>query len=134
MVAEGAVDIAAEPELALYDMAALSVIVEEAGGQFTSLSGQEGPHGGNALSSNARLHDQALALIGELPDETGSREEEPDGDGGSVHDLHAGRPSHPTADWPTRNERYPRCGVERGRLSRASSQGATTSAARSNQP
>ena len=95
LVAEGAVDLAAEPDLELYDMAALSVIVEEAGGQFTSLSGQEGPHGGNALSSNARLHDQALALIGELPDETGSTDAGEHGDGGSVHDLHAGRSQPP---------------------------------------
>ena len=128
-------DLAAEPDLELYDMAALSVIVEEAGGQFTSLSGQEGPHGGNVLSSNARLHDQALALIGELPDETGSREEEPDDDGGSVHDLHAGRPQPPrTADLAYQERALPALRSGAGRLSRASSQGATTSAARSNQP
>ncbi len=45
MVAEGAVDIACEPELALYDMAALVPIVTEAGGRFTSLDGTDGPHG-----------------------------------------------------------------------------------------
>ena len=45
LLAEGAVDIAAEPELELYDMAALDVIVREAGGRFTSLDGTDGPFG-----------------------------------------------------------------------------------------
>lgn len=64
MVAEGAVDIAAEPELNLYDMAALVPIVTEAGGKFTSLAGEDGPHGGNALASNGSLHDDALKYLG----------------------------------------------------------------------
>ena len=45
LLAEGAVDIAAEPELEVYDMAALDVIVREAGGRFTSLDGTDGPLG-----------------------------------------------------------------------------------------
>ncbi|MFL6133112.1 MAG: histidinol-phosphatase, partial [Nocardioidaceae bacterium] len=61
LIAEGAVDLAAEPELELYDMAALDVIVREAGGVFTSLDGEPGPSGENALASNGKLHDQALA-------------------------------------------------------------------------
>ncbi len=64
LVAEGAVDIAAEPTLQLHDMAALVVIVEEAGGRFTSLTGVDGPAGGNALSSNGRLHEAALGIVG----------------------------------------------------------------------
>jgi histidinol-phosphatase len=64
MVAEGAVDIATEPELETYDMAALDVIVREAGGRFTSLDGSEGPWGGNALASNGHLHEAALAFLG----------------------------------------------------------------------
>ena len=44
-LAEGAVDIATEPELELHDMAALEVIVREAGGVFTSLDGEPGPDG-----------------------------------------------------------------------------------------
>ncbi|WP_062516016.1 histidinol-phosphatase [Demequina gelatinilytica] len=63
MVAEGAVDIACEPELALYDMAALVPIVEEAGGRFTGVDGTPGPHGGNALVTNGRLHDEVLARL-----------------------------------------------------------------------
>ncbi|WP_427018551.1 histidinol-phosphatase [Pseudarthrobacter sp. P1] len=60
LVAEGAVDIACEPELNLYDMAALVPIVVEAGGRFTSLDGEEGPFGGNALATNSILHSEVL--------------------------------------------------------------------------
>ena len=68
LLAEGAVDIAAEPELELYDMAALDVIVREAGGRFTSLDGTTGPFGGNALATNGHLHEAALAFLGSVPD------------------------------------------------------------------
>ncbi|MBD2764657.1 histidinol-phosphatase [Kocuria sp. cx-455] len=64
LVAEGAVDIACEPELNFYDMAALVPIVTEAGGQFTSLKGQDGPFGANAIASNGVLHDAALGILG----------------------------------------------------------------------
>jgi len=64
LVAEGAVDIACEPELNLYDMAALVPIVTEAGGRFTSLKGQDGPFGANAIASNGVLHDAALNILG----------------------------------------------------------------------
>ncbi|MCW2132682.1 histidinol-phosphatase [Arthrobacter sp. VKM Ac-2550] len=72
MVAEGAVDIACEPELNLYDMAALVPIVTEAGGRFSSLEGENGPFGGNALATNGTLHDEVLyrlnpALRGQRP-------------------------------------------------------------------
>ncbi len=64
LVAEGAVDIAAEPELGLHDMAALVPVVTEAGGRFTSLAGEEGPHGGNAVATNGHLHEEVLRRIG----------------------------------------------------------------------
>jgi len=50
-------------------MAAPAVIVQEAGGRFTDLAGTPGPNGANALATNGRLHDQTLAVIGELPAE-----------------------------------------------------------------
>jgi len=90
LVAEGAVDLAVEPELEIYDMAALDVIVREAGGAFTSLDGTPGPFGGNALASNGRVHDQALAFLGSLPDD----EDDPDvvpRRSGSVHEISARR-------------------------------------------
>ena len=67
LVAEGAVDAAMEPELELYDMAALVPILTEAGGRFTSLDGVDGPYGGNALASNGLLHDHILASLADRP-------------------------------------------------------------------
>ncbi|HJQ00424.1 MAG TPA: histidinol-phosphatase [Jatrophihabitans sp.] len=67
LVAEGVVDLAAEPELALWDMAALAPIVTEAGGRFTGLDGTPGIHQGNAAASNGRLHDALLAALGSQP-------------------------------------------------------------------
>ena len=64
LLAEGAVDLAVEPELEVYDMAALDVIVREAGGRFSSLDGTDGPFGGNALASNGHLHEAALSFLG----------------------------------------------------------------------
>lgn len=64
LVAEGAADIACEPELALHDMAALVPIVTEAGGRFTSLDGVDGPWGGNAVATNGLLHDAVLEFLG----------------------------------------------------------------------
>ena len=60
MVAEGAVDISCEPEVSLWDLAPLQVIVEEAGGRFSDLSGAARPDGGSVVCSNGLLHDQAL--------------------------------------------------------------------------
>ena len=87
LLAEGAVDIAAEPELALYDMAALVPIVTEAGGTFTSLDGSPGPWGGNALATNSHLHDAALSFLGSLPDGEGDPDW-PSSGPGTVTPLH----------------------------------------------
>ena len=63
LVAEGAVDISAEPDVSLWDLAALQVIVEEAGGRFTSLDGIPTPDGGSVVCSNGHLHDEVLARL-----------------------------------------------------------------------
>jgi histidinol-phosphatase len=65
LVAEGAVDLAAEAELSLWDIAALAPIVTEAGGRFTALDGTDGVHGGNAAASNGLLHSALLAAVGD---------------------------------------------------------------------
>ena len=61
LVAEGAVDIAVEPAVSLWDVAGVQVIVEEAGGRFTDLAGNARPDGGSAVSTNGLLHDEVLA-------------------------------------------------------------------------
>lgn len=63
LVAEGSVDLSTEPELSRWDMAALQVIVEEAGGRFTDLAGERGSGGGSLLASNGLLHDLALPYL-----------------------------------------------------------------------
>ena len=60
LVAEGAVDVAREPSLALWDMAALDIIVREAGGTFTNTAGQDGPFGGSGVSTNGVLHNAVI--------------------------------------------------------------------------
>ncbi|WP_211898734.1 histidinol-phosphatase [Saccharopolyspora erythraea] len=65
LVAEGAIDLAAEPVVNPWDVAAAKVIVEEAGGRFSDLTGQPRYDGGSALSSNGHLHDTALGLLGQ---------------------------------------------------------------------
>lgn len=63
LVAEGAIDLAAEPIVNPWDVAAAQVLVEEAGGTFTDLSGHARYDGGSALSSNGHLHHTALDLL-----------------------------------------------------------------------
>jgi len=63
LVAEGAVDVMVEPELSLWDVAALVPIVTEAGGTFTDLDGKPGPAGGSAVATNGRLHSDVLAKL-----------------------------------------------------------------------
>ncbi|MDQ6746853.1 MAG: histidinol phosphatase [Candidatus Dormibacteraeota bacterium] len=64
LVAQGSAEMAVEPAVSLWDMAAVKVIVEEAGGTFSDLSGALTAGGGDAISSNGLLHQAALDLIG----------------------------------------------------------------------
>ena len=63
LLAEGALDIALEPEVSLWDLAALDVLVREAGGRFTNVEGVDGPHGGSAVATNSALHDDVLTRL-----------------------------------------------------------------------
>jgi histidinol-phosphatase len=67
LVAEGAVDISAEPDVSLWDLAALQVIVEEAGGRFTDLSGAATPEGGSVVCTNGFLHEEVLSRLADNP-------------------------------------------------------------------
>ena len=60
LVAEGAVDVAIEPSLALWDMAALDIIVREAGGRFSNVAGVDGSLGGSGLSTNSAIHQKIV--------------------------------------------------------------------------
>ncbi len=64
LVAEGACDIATEAIVSVWDLAAIQIIVEEAGGVFSDLSGHFRPDGGSALSTNGVLHTKTLAFLG----------------------------------------------------------------------
>ena len=68
LLAEGAVDAMVEPELSLWDVAALIPIVTEAGGTFTDLDGVPGPGGGSAIASNGLLHDELLRRLTDRKD------------------------------------------------------------------
>lgn len=63
MVAEGVVDVSAEPEVSLWDVAAVQIIVEEAGGVFTDLTGTPTPDGGSVVCSNGLLHATVLERL-----------------------------------------------------------------------
>jgi histidinol-phosphatase len=64
LVAEGAADVCCEPEVSLWDLAAVQVVVQEAGGRFTDLGGVVTADGGDAIASNGLLHEAALAIVG----------------------------------------------------------------------
>lgn len=63
LLAEGALDAMVEPELSLWDVAALVPIVTEAGGRFTDLDGRPGPGGGSAVATNGKLHADLLERL-----------------------------------------------------------------------
>jgi histidinol-phosphatase len=66
LVAEGAVDIAIEPDLKPWDLGPLDLLVREAGGTFTNFHGESGPHGVSAVSTNGRLHDAVLTRLNKV--------------------------------------------------------------------
>ena len=63
LVAEGSVDAAIDPVMNPWDIAALRVIVEEAGGRSTDFGGGRALDGGSLVSSNGVLHDEVLAAL-----------------------------------------------------------------------
>jgi histidinol-phosphatase len=63
LVAEGAIDLAAEAIVNPWDVAPMQILVTEAGGRFSDLTGKVRFDGGSALSSNGQLHDAALEIL-----------------------------------------------------------------------
>ncbi|HEY2461338.1 MAG TPA: inositol monophosphatase family protein [Candidatus Acidoferrum sp.] len=62
LVAEGAIDAALDWTSQPWDLAALGIIVEEAGGKSTNALGDRTIYTGHYLSTNGKLHDQVLKL------------------------------------------------------------------------
>jgi len=65
LLAEGAIDVVVEPIAAVWDLAPLQVIVEEAGGTMTDLAGVRTIESGNAVATNGRVHEDVLAVLSE---------------------------------------------------------------------
>jgi histidinol-phosphatase len=63
LVAEGALECGLDAVVEPYDIAPLKIIVEEAGGIFTSLMGNNTIRDGSAISSNGILHEQLQSLF-----------------------------------------------------------------------
>jgi histidinol-phosphatase len=63
LVAEGAFDIAVDPIVSLWDIAALVPIIEEAGGRWSTLDGRAGTEADSFVTSNGLLHDAAIAQL-----------------------------------------------------------------------
>jgi histidinol-phosphatase len=64
LVAEGAGDVAIDPGVHPWDVAAIQVIVEEAGGKATTLGGTRDVYGESLVTSNGLLHQEVLGLLG----------------------------------------------------------------------
>ena len=62
-VARGQAEAMIEIDLKPWDMAALKIVVEEAGGRFTDFTGVPTIYGGSALASNGRIHDEVLDIL-----------------------------------------------------------------------
>ncbi|MFK4728230.1 histidinol-phosphatase [Agromyces mediolanus] len=63
LLAEGVIDIVGEFDVKIYDLAALVPIVEEAGGRFTSITGEPGPQHGSSLATNGAVHELVLDAL-----------------------------------------------------------------------
>ena len=63
LVAEGAAEAMIEVGPNSWDLAAPSVVVEEAGGRMTDLHGVRSIHAGTALATNGILHDEVVRRL-----------------------------------------------------------------------
>ncbi len=60
LVATGRAEVMVDPVMASWDAGPFPTIVTEAGGRFTSLTGDITMHGKSGVSTNGRLHDEVL--------------------------------------------------------------------------
>ena len=64
LVATGRAELMVDPVAAVWDLAALLPVIQEAGGTFSDWQGRPTIHSGQGVATNGRIHDEALALIG----------------------------------------------------------------------
>lgn len=62
-VARGQAEAMFDCDLKPWDLAALKIIIEEAGGRFTDFGGRATIYGGSAIASNGLVHDELLAAV-----------------------------------------------------------------------
>ncbi len=67
MVATGRAELMVDPVVALWDVAPLLPILEEAGGTFTDWQGRRTIHSGQGLASNGLIFDEVLRLVRQEP-------------------------------------------------------------------
>jgi len=63
IVISGQAEIALEPEIKPWDVAATKIIVTEAGGRFSDFAGTPSIYTGSAVISNGRVHDAAIKIL-----------------------------------------------------------------------
>jgi histidinol-phosphatase len=63
LVAKGLAEVALEPEIKPWDVAATKILITEAGGRFSDFAGTASIYSGDAMISNGRLHDEVLRLL-----------------------------------------------------------------------
>jgi histidinol phosphatase-like enzyme (inositol monophosphatase family) len=63
LVATGRVEAMVDPQAAHWDLAAMPVIIGEAGGRFTDYTGTTRADGGNGVATNGPIHDEVLRLL-----------------------------------------------------------------------
>ena len=67
LVASGRAEVVVEPQLSVWDVAATSLVVTEAGGRFSDLTGSSSIRSGNAVLTNGILHREVLAVLAMSP-------------------------------------------------------------------
>jgi histidinol phosphatase-like enzyme (inositol monophosphatase family) len=67
LVATGRIEAMVDPQVALWDVAPMPVILAEAGGRFSAWDGVTDPARGSGIATNGRVHDERLSLLGDPP-------------------------------------------------------------------
>jgi len=63
MVATGRAELMVDPVVAVWDLAALLPVIEEAGGTFTDWQGRRTIHSGNSIATNGRVLDEVMSVV-----------------------------------------------------------------------